>query len=283
MRSVGYLLDDQLAMALHLATQLEKPVLLEGLPGVGKTEVAVSLANVLDTELIRLQCYEGIDVSGAIYEWNYAKQMVALKSRETGDKSTIDDIFSEHYLLERPLLRAIRARSAAPVLLIDEVDRADEEFEAFLLEVLDNFQISIPEFGTIKATIAPIVILTSNRTRTLHDALRRRCLYHWLDYPDLAREIEILVARVPGIDIRLATQIGEVMQAIRETDMVKKPGVAETVDWAESLLMLGVADLTPEITESTLSCIVKYKADLDLLSSDKITSLFEATSQADHG
>jgi len=283
MRSVGYLLDDQLAMALHLATQLEKPVLLEGPPGVGKTEVAVSLANVLDTELIRLQCYEGIDVSGAIYEWNYAKQMVALKSRETGDKSTLDDIFGELYLLERPLLRAIRARSAAPVLLIDEVDRADEEFEAFLLEVLDNFQISIPEFGTIKATIAPIVILTSNRTRTLHDALRRRCLYHWLDYPDLAREIEILVARVPGIETRLATQICEVMQAIRETDMVKKPGVAETVDWAESLLMLGVADLTPEITESTLSCIVKYKADLDLLSSDKITSLFEATSQAGHG
>ncbi len=280
---MGYLLDDQLAMALHLATQLEKPVLLEGPPGVGKTEVAVSLASVLDTELIRLQCYEGIDVSGAIYEWNYAKQMVALKSRETGDKSTLDDIFGELYLLERPLLRAIRARSAAPVLLIDEVDRADEEFEAFLLEILDNFQISIPEFGTIKATIAPIVILTSNRTRTLHDALRRRCLYHWLDYPDLAREIEILVARVPGIETRLATQISEIMQAIRETYMVKKPGVAETVDWAESLLMLEVADLTPEITESTLSCIVKYKADLDLLNSDKITSLFEATSHAGHG
>jgi MoxR-like ATPase len=261
--AVGYIADPSLATALMLMDMLGRPLLLEGEAGVGKTEVAKALAKVHGTELIRLQCYEGLDRNEAIYEWNYQSQLLAIKIREQSDASTLEEhIFSEKYLLERPVLAAIR-RAQAPVLLIDEIDRADEEFEAFLLEVLSDFQVSIPELGTITAISIPRVVLTSNGTRELSDALRRRCLYHPLDFPDVDREARILVTRIPGIDTALALQLARLMQAIRKEGLSKTPGVAETLDWAAALVGLGVSQLDAdrEAAYDTLSCVLKTRED----------------------
>lgn len=261
----GYIADEGLATALLLTGMLGRPLLLEGEAGVGKTEVAKALARLENTDLIRLQCYEGLDRSDAIYEWNYQRQLLAIKAREgSGDNAeTVEEaIFSEKYLLERPLLAAIR-KDVPPVLLIDEIDRADEEFEAFLLEILSDFQVSIPELGTVQAVSIPRVVLTSNGTRELSDALRRRCLYHFVDYPSPDRETRILLARVPDLDAALAQQIAELMNKLRKEDLVKVPGVAETIDWAAALLGLGARNLqdSQELVFETLSCVLKTRED----------------------
>ena len=259
----GYIADRDLAMALWLMDLLKRPLLLEGEAGVGKTEVAKALAALHNSELIRLQCYEGLDQNAALYEWNYQRQLLAIKAREGEDADVIEEhIFSERYLLERPLLAAIR-RADPPVLLIDEVDRADEEFEAFLLELLSDFQVSIPELGTITAIAIPRVVLTSNGTRELSDALRRRCLYHYVDFPDVGREARIILARQPGIDIALAQQVAEMVAAIRKEDLRKVPGVAETLDWAATLAGMGIHDLRqePEAVYDTLICLLKTHED----------------------
>ncbi|HZS63393.1 MAG TPA: MoxR family ATPase [Xanthobacteraceae bacterium] len=263
--TVGYVADRDLATALWLMDYLKRPLLLEGEAGVGKTEVAKALAALHDAELIRLQCYEGLDQNAALYEWNYQRQLLAIKAREGAgeDADKIEEhIFSEKYLLERPLLAAIR-RDKPPVLLVDEVDRADEEFEAFLLELLSDFQVSIPELGTITARSIPRVVLTSNATRELSDALRRRCLYHYVDFPDVDREARIIVTRLPGIDIALAQQIARMAGAIRKEDLRKVPGVAETLDWAATLAGLDVHDLRqePEAVHETLICLLKTHED----------------------
>ena len=259
----GYIADRDLATALLLMQMLGRPLLIEGEAGVGKTEVAKALAEVHGTNLIRLQCYEGLDQAAALYEWNYQRQLLAIKAREGGDAEAVEAaIFSERYLLARPLLAAIR-QEVAPVLLIDEIDRADEAFEAFLLELLSEFQVSIPELGTVRARAIPHVILTSNGTRELSDALRRRCLYHHLDFPEQDREVRILLARVPGISAALAGQVAALIAALRREDLAKIPGVAETLDWARALLGLGVADLgaTPEAVFDTLTCVLKTQED----------------------
>src|SRR3984885_19848 len=261
--AAGYIADPSLATALMLMDMLGRPLLLEGEAGVGKTEVAKALAKVHGSELIRLQCYEGLDRNEAIYEWNYQSQLLAIKIREQSDASALEEhIFSEKYLLERPVLAAIR-RAQAPVLLIDEIDRADEEFEAFLLEVLSAFQDSIPELGTITAISLPRVVLTSNATRELSDALRRRCLYHPLDFPDVDREARILVTRIPGIDAALALQLARLMQGVRKEGLSKTPGIAETLDWAAALVGLGVSrlDADREAVFDTLSCVLKTRED----------------------
>lgn len=261
----GYVADDGLATALLLTDMLNRPLLLEGEAGVGKTEVAKALAKLEDTNLIRLQCYEGLDRSDAIYEWNYQRQLLAIKAREGSgaDAEQVEEaVFSEKYLLERPLLAAIR-QDRPPVLLIDEVDRADEEFEAFLLEILSDYQVSIPELGTVQATSIPRVVLTSNGTRELSDALRRRCLYHYVDYPSPDREARILLARVDGLDAALALQISELMGKLRKEDLSKVPGVAETIDWAAALLGLGAKNLheSRELVFDTLTCVLKTRED----------------------
>jgi MoxR-like ATPase len=263
--AVGYIADRDLATALWLMDFLKRPLLIEGEAGVGKTEVAKALALVHDTELIRLQCYEGLDQNAALYEWNYQRQLLAIKAREGAgeDPDKVEaEIFSEKYLLERPLLAAIR-REIPPVLLIDEVDRADEEFEAFLLELLSDFQVSIPEFGTITARAIPRVVLTSNATRELSDALRRRCLYHHLDFPDIDREARILLTRLPGIDSNLAQQIARLVGAIRKEDLRKVPGIAESLDWAATLAGLELHDLRqePEVVYETMVCLLKTHED----------------------
>jgi MoxR-like ATPase len=263
--AVGYVADRDLATALWLMDYLKRPLLLEGEAGVGKTEVGKALAAVHEAELIRLQCYEGLDQNAALYEWNYQRQLLAIKTREgIGENADAieEHIFSEKYLLERPLLAAIR-RERAPVLLVDEVDRADEEFEAFLLELLSDFQVSIPELGTIKATTIPRVVLTSNATRELSDALRRRCLYHHVDFPDIDREARIILTRLPGIDTALAMQIARMVAAIRKEDLRKVPGVAETLDWAATLAGLEIHDLRgePEAVHDTLICLLKTHED----------------------
>ena len=259
----GYIADRELATALALMELLKRPLLLEGEAGVGKTEVARALAAVYDTTLIRLQCYEGLDQAAALYEWNYQRQLLTIQASQGKAAAGIEDqIFSEKYLLERPLLAAIR-QDKAPVLLIDEVDRADEEFEAFLLELLSDFQVSIPELGTITATSIPYVVLTSNATRELSDALRRRCLYHYVDYPDVERETRIIMARVPGAGATLSLQIARMVEAVRKEDLRKVPGIAETLDWAAALIGLDVGDLrdAPETVHETLMCLIKTRED----------------------
>jgi MoxR-like ATPase len=263
--AVGYVADRDIATALWLMEFLKRPLLLEGEAGVGKTEVAKALAAVHGAELIRLQCYEGLDQNAALYEWNYQRQLLAIKAREAAGENadTIEEhIFSERYLLERPLLAAIR-RELPPVLLVDEVDRADEEFEAFLLELLSDFQVSIPELGTVRATSIPRVVLTSNGTRELSDALRRRCLYHYVDFPEIDREARIILARLPGIDTALALQVARMVNAVRKEDLRKVPGVAETLDWAAVLAGLEVHDLRqePEAVHETMMCLLKTHED----------------------
>jgi MoxR-like ATPase len=262
---VGYIADRDLATALWMMDHLQRPLLIEGEAGVGKTEVAKALAALHGCELIRMQCYEGLDASSALYEWNYQRQLLAIKARETSGESVREieaHIFSEDYLLERPLLAAIR-RNVAPVLLIDEVDRADEEFEAFLLELLSDYQVTIPEFGTIKAVAIPRVVLTSNGTRELSDALRRRCLYHYLDFPDVDREAAILLRRQPDLDVHLALQIARMVGMLRKEDLRKVPGIAEALDWAATLAGLGVEDLRqePELVHDTLIALLKTHED----------------------
>jgi len=261
-----YISDQSLATVLYLSYHLSKPVFLEGEPGVGKTEIALVLADILSTKLIRLQCYEGLDANTALYEWNYPKQLLRIKMDEQCGLSPDEMgqvIYSEPYLIKRPLLEAIHtSRGNTPVLLIDELDRADEEFEAFLLEILSDFQVSIPEIGTLKATRKPLVVITSNRTRDIHDALKRRCFYHWIDYPDLDKEMKIIHARVPKLRESLIHQIAIFMQNIRREDLMKRPGVSETLDWAEALLKLNRRVLDEETVEQTLGCIFKYREDI---------------------
>lgn len=273
---LNYILDEELATILFLVKRLQKPLLLEGNPGVGKTEVANVLAAFLKTPLIRLQCYEGLDVNAAVYEWNYQKQLLSIKIQEGIDRSESEKeshIFGEDFLLKRPLLKAITAPDKPPVLLIDEVDRADEEFEAFLLELLSAFQISIPEMGTIKAIHKPIVILTSNRTRELSDALKRRCLYHWVNYPDRAREVAIVRKHLPDIDMQLADTLVQLVGVLRKQQLNKAPGIAETLDWAAGLLALGYRHLDGESMSRTLGCVLKSADDLAGVKASGLESL----------
>ena len=267
LRGGGYLADRGLATTLHVALALRRPVLLEGEVGVGKTEAAKVLAAVFGRKLIRLQCYEGISTSQALYEWDYARQMLqirALSQAEATDEGSVDQLFGPKFLLERPLLEAVRQGGRA-VLLIDEIDRADDEFEAFLLEVLSDFQISIPELGTVKADSSPVVILTSNRTRELHDALRRRCLYHWIGYPTAEREAEIVAVRAPGAPGQLIGKVVAAVQRLRELDLAKPPGVAETIDWVRALGVLGETELTRDAAADTIGAVVKDRDDLDVV------------------
>ncbi|MBI2800948.1 MAG: MoxR family ATPase [Gammaproteobacteria bacterium] len=265
----NYIADRALALSVKLAVDLQKPILLEGEAGVGKTEVAKVLATILDTPLIRLQCYEGLDANTALYEWNYARQILHIRIAEQDHQSRAaleKTIFSDEFLLNRPLLSAIRHPGPRPaVLLLDEIDRADEEFEAFLLEVLSDFQITVPELGTFKAQHPPLVVLTSNRTRELNDALKRRCLYLWIDYPDAEKEREIIRRRVPGIEEQLANAIVKTMQTLRSVDFYKRPGVAETLDWARALCGLEVDVLTPETLADTAGVLLKYRDDIERL------------------
>ena len=266
MEGQAYVTDPAVATAVHLAMSLEKPLLVEGHPGVGKTEIAKVLSGALGADLIRLQCYEGLDAAHSLYEWNYPKQMLRIRLEEGSGKSVEEresSIFSEDFLLKRPLLRAItHDGTSAPVLLIDEVDRADEEFEAFLLEVLSDFQVTIPEIGTIEATRRPYVVLTSNRSRELSEALRRRCLYLWMDYPSLEKELEILRKKVPGLNRRLAGEVAGLIQKVRELRLAKAPGISETLDWASALVALHADHLEEDLVRETLGCFVKEERDL---------------------
>jgi MoxR-like ATPase len=278
LRQGDYLADRGLATAVFVAMSLQRPLLLEGEVGVGKTEIAKTLASVFGRQLIRLQCYEGIDTNQALYEWDYARQLLhirAMSERDVDDEKAVEKLFGPRFLLERPLLQAVHAGDQA-VLLIDEVDRADDEFEAFLLEVLSDFQISIPEVGTIKAERPPLVVLTSNRTRELHDALKRRCMYHWIGYPQPDREIEIVTVRAPGVSEALARKVVAAVTRLRELDLAKPPGVAETIDWARTLEFLGETGLDTEVAETTLGSVVKDRDDLELVRDN----LGEITSRA---
>jgi len=267
LREGGYIADRGLATALFVAIRMHRPVLLEGEVGVGKTEVAKVLSAIFSRTLIRLQCYEGIDVNQALYEWDYARQMLhirALSEHQVADPDAVDKLFGPKFLLERPLLAAVKAGDRA-VLLVDEIDRADDEFEAFLLEVLSDFQISIPEIGTMKADSPPLVILTSNRTRELHDALKRRCLYHWIGYPPKEREVDIVLLKEPGIGVALTRKVVAAVNRLRELDLAKPPGVAETIDWARTLHFLGETDLDAMVASDTLGSVVKERDDLELV------------------
>jgi MoxR-like ATPase len=267
MRGGGYLADRGLSTALFVSMSLGRPLLLEGEVGVGKTEVAKVLASVFGRKLIRLQCYEGIDTNQALYEWDYARQMLAIRAlseRQVDDEGAVDKLFGPKFLLERPLLEAVRAGDQA-VLLIDEVDRADDEFEAFLLEVLSDFQISIPEIGTVKAETPPLVVLTSNRTRELHDALKRRCLYHWVGYPSADREVEIILIREPSVSQTLARKVVAAVNRLRDLDLAKPPGVAESIDWVRTLEVLGEDELDARAMDDTLGAVVKDRDDLELV------------------
>jgi MoxR-like ATPase len=278
LKTSGYVADRALATVLYLALKLGRPLFLEGEAGVGKTEIAKVLSSGLGRRLIRLQCYEGLDVASAVYEWNYAGQMMAIRLAEAGgdvDRGRLEaDLFSERYLVKRPLLQALEPDPAgAPVLLIDELDRTDEAFEAFLLEILSDFQVSIPEFGTVKAEHPPIVIITSNRTREIHDALKRRCLYHWVDYPDAQRELAILKARVPGAPGKLSKEVVAFVQAIRREELFKAPGVAETLDWASALVELDAVALDPHLVSDTLGVLLKYQDDIQKMQGSKAQEL----------
>src|SRR4051794_2293159 len=282
LRGRAYIADRSLATALFLALRLGKPLLLEGEAGVGKTEVAKTMATLLDTELIRLQCYEGLDVNHAVYEWNYAKQMLEIRMLEAEHVArdhALQEIFGPEFLIKRPLLQAVEYTNAnpgaRPVLLIDEIDRADEEFEAFLLELLSDFQITVPEIGTIKAPRPPVVIITSNRTRELHDALKRRCLYHWIDYPSIEKEEAIIAARQPQAPVTLARQISRFMHELRRVDLYKVPGVAETLDWAAALVALEQSDLRQEAVDATLGAILKHQEDVSKVGNGLSKQLIE--------
>jgi MoxR-like ATPase len=265
LRSHAYLADRGLATALHLSLSLGKPLLLEGEAGVGKTEVAKVLAEVLDRRLIRLQCYEGIDAAQALYEWNYSRQLIAVRAMDAADAAShVEDLFGPEFLVERPLLAAIRAGERC-VLLVDELDRADDEFEAFLLEILSEFAVTIPEVGRVAAETWPAVVVTSNRTRELHDALKRRCLYHWIDHPELDREVEIVRARAPHVGPALARDVAEAVARLRELDLAKTPGVAETIDWANALAFLGAERLDEALARDTLGAVVKDHEDQELV------------------
>ena len=269
----SYLSDRGLASVLFLALKLEKPVLLEGEAGVGKTEAAKAMARVLPARLIRLQCYEGLDVAHAVYEWNYSRQLLHIRAAQEGTVSE-EELFGPEFLIRRPLLEAIESEEPV-VLLIDEIDRADDEFEAFLLEVLSDFQITVPELGTIHAKRRPVVILTSNRTRELHDALKRRALFHWIDHPSLEREVEIVRLRNPGVPERLAMQTAAFVQGLRRLDLEKPPGVAETIDWTQALAALGSRELDPEVVESTLGSVLKHHEDLQGVRDTALVDLIE--------
>ena len=273
-----YIADRSLGVAVHLALQMGKPLFLEGEAGVGKTEVAKVLASILDTELIRLQCYEGLDVNHAVYEWDYPRQMLAIRlieARGEGSHAEVHDIMSRDYLVARPLLQAVEssAKGKRPVLLIDELDRADEEFEAYLLELLSDFQVTIPEIGTIVAAEPPVVILTSNRTREIHDALKRRCIYHWIDYPTFEREVAIVERKVPEVPAGLAADLAGAMEKLRAMDLFKPPGVAETLDWAAALTVLGTSRLDADVAEDTLGVILKYQEDIERVRAGGLSDL----------
>jgi MoxR-like ATPase len=280
MEAAEYVTDAPVATSVHLAMRLRKPLLIEGHAGVGKTEVAKVMARMLATQLIRLQCYEGLDVSSAVYEWNSAAQMIAIRMAEATGETDRDrlahDVFAEQYLIKRPLLQALEPDPAgSPVLLIDELDRADEAFEAFLLEILSDFQVTIPELGTVKALRPPIVIVTSNRTREIHDALKRRCLYHWVDYPSAEREIAIVKSRVSGISAKLSEQVVAFVQAVREEDLFKPPGVAETLDWATALRELDAKTLTPQVVGDSLGALLKYQDDIGRMQGETLNKTLD--------
>ncbi|MGY6248883.1 AAA family ATPase [Bosea thiooxidans] len=281
LQAQGYVADRSLATVLFLALRMKRPLLLEGEAGTGKTEIAKVLSAGLGRRLIRLQCYEGLDLASAVYEWNYAGQMMAIRLAEASgiadDRDRLEgDIFSEKYLVKRPLLQALEPQEGgAPILLIDELDRTDEAFEAFLLEVLADAQVTIPEFGTVKAAEPPIVILTSNRTREIHDALKRRCLYHWVGYPDAGRELAILKAKVPDAPAKLSKQVVSFVQAIRKEELFKAPGVAETLDWATALVELDAVALDPTVVSDTLGALLKYQDDIQAMQGSKVKELLD--------
>jgi MoxR-like ATPase len=277
LRSKHYVADRGLATAVYLALKLQRPLFLEGEPGVGKTEIAKVLADLLGTELIRLQCYEGLDVNQAVYEWNYTRQMLHIRLLESrGERASEAELFGKEFLLERPLLKAIQpSNPQPPVLLIDEIDRSDEEFEAFLLEILSDFQITIPEIGTIKAVQPPVVVLTSNRTREVHDALKRRCLYTWIDYPSFAKELEIVRAKLPHAAEQLAEQVTYFIQELRQQDLYKIPGVAETLDWTAALVALDAQALSVEMVENSLGVILKYQDDIEKVSGETTRQILD--------
>lgn len=280
LKSGGYVADRALATVLFLALRMGRPLLLEGEAGVGKTEIAKVLAATLKRKLIRLQCYEGLDVASAVYEWNYAQQMMAIRLAEAGggvDRGRLEgELFSDRYLIRRPLLQALEPdRAGPPILLIDELDRTDEAFEAYLLEVLSDSQVTIPELGTIRAERPPIVIVTSNRTREIHDALKRRCLYHWVDYPDSERELAILKAKAPGAPAKLSRQIVAFVQAIRKEELFKAPGVAETLDWASALVELDAVALDPSLVSDTIGALLKYQDDILKMQGSKVKQLLD--------
>ena len=276
-RERGYITDRSLSTAVFLALQLERPLLLEGEAGVGKTELAKVLASSLGARLIRLQCYEGLDVNTAVYEWNYPRQMLEirlLEARGKADKASAHDIFGPDFLIRRPLLQALESHDGTPpVLLIDEIDRADEEFEAYLLEILSDFQVTVPEIGTVRAEQPPRVILTSNRTREVHDALKRRCLYHWIDYPTEQKEFEIVLARLPHAPEALARRVVAFVHRLRSADLTKVPGIAETLDWAAALLSLGATELNPQVVDETLGVVLKYEEDIRHVRGQRVKEL----------
>jgi MoxR-like ATPase len=281
LRDKIYIADRGLATSIFLALKLGRPLFLEGEAGVGKTEVAKVLANVLQTDLIRLQCYEGLDVHHAIYEWNYTRQMMHLRVLEArGERIEETDLFSTQFLLRRPLLQAIEdSRSQSPVLLVDEIDRSDEEFEAYLLEILSDYQITIPEIGTIRATRPPVVVITSNRTREVHDALKRRCLYFWIDYPSFEKELQIVTSKVPQASAQLSRQVTAFVQELRRIDLYKVPGVAETLDWTSALVALDRQALEPGIVEETLGSILKYQDDIEKVKGQNVENILARITQ----
>ena len=280
LREQAYIADRTLAVPIFLALKLQRPLFLEGEAGVGKTEIARALAGGLNTELIRLQCYEGLDINHAVYEWNHARQLLEIRlieaSGEVDREAATSNLFSDSFLIKRPLLQAIDgSREKSPVLLIDELDRADEEFEGFLLELLADFQITIPELGTYQAVHPPVVIITSNRTREIHDALKRRCLYYWIDYPDFQKELQIVTSKIPEAPRRLAEQVTAFIQELRQAELYKVPGVAETIDWTGALLALNQTELDPQVIDETLGIMLKYQDDIELVRGEPVRAMLD--------